>query len=371
MIARTLNADTSKNILQDPSSHRPHLAKASLRRTLVPNESVRDIPAWASSNYFRSWLRRAWLVDRFGSTKRMHEAASFMYGLEPGRLPRLQDVTDAFDMSSWHRSKRRPPAPPSPPPRSSSSKSSSSPSAMTTSDLGLAEILELGGCAVQGRNEFNVFCEANGVWELFTADFADGLSQYIERRSQALDVARGRPLRVLEVGAGSGTLANALRARLPRDRVEIVACDTFSWPAATWPSQSETAASPAVAVARMDALSGLARWEPDVVLCAWMPMGVDWSAAMRSTPSVKEYILVGEIDDGCCGDPWLTWGRRAAGERRESADNCEPSPYTQDKFQRVDDPDGLSKFQLGRYDGKFYARNSRTTAFRRRPERQA
>ena len=47
---------------------------------------------------------------------------------------------------------------------------------------------------------------------------------------------------------------------------------------------------------------------PDVVLCCWQPMGVDWTAAMRARASVREYVLVGETDDGICGEPWATWG---------------------------------------------------------------
>ena len=50
---------------------------------------------------------------------------------------------------------------------------------------------------------------------------------------------------------------------------------------------------------------------PDVVLCCWQPMGVDWTAAMRARASVREYVLVGETDDGICGEPWATWGSRA------------------------------------------------------------
>jgi len=35
-----------------------------------------------------------------------------------------------------------------------------------------------------------------------------------------------------------------------------------------------------------------------------MPLGQDWSVAMRAAASVTHYLLIGEIDDGCCGVPW-------------------------------------------------------------------
>jgi hypothetical protein len=34
----------------------------------------------------------------------------------------------------------------------------------------------------------------------------------------------------------------------------------------------------------------------------------DWTSAFRQCASVREYVLVGEIDDGACGHPWKTWG---------------------------------------------------------------
>ena len=52
----------------------------------------------------------------------------------------------------------------------------------------------------------------------------------------------------------------------------------------------------------------LAMFKPSIVLVGWMPMDEDWSADIRSCPSVREYILIGEADDGCCGHNWWTWG---------------------------------------------------------------
>ena len=34
-----------------------------------------------------------------------------------------------------------------------------------------------------------------------------------------------------------------------------------------------------------------------------MPLGEDWTAAFRACPSVRRYVLLGEMDDGCCGRP--------------------------------------------------------------------
>ena len=37
-----------------------------------------------------------------------------------------------------------------------------------------------------------------------------------------------------------------------------------------------------------------------------MPMGVDWSRAIRECDDVDEYLLLGEADDGSCGHLWYT-----------------------------------------------------------------
>tara|TARA_B100000795_G_scaffold130865_1_gene97670 strand:- start:227 stop:490 length:264 start_codon:yes stop_codon:yes gene_type:complete len=63
------------------------------------------------------------------------------------------------------------------------------------------------------------------------------------------------------------------------------------------------------AVAPVEAIeyqAALAQHSPHVVLCCWMPLGQDWTVAMRAEGSVTHYVLVGETDDGCCGVPWGT-----------------------------------------------------------------
>ncbi|GBG81174.1 hypothetical protein CBR_g31850 [Chara braunii] len=111
------------------------------------------------------------------------------------------------------------------------------------------------------------------------------------------------------VGAGDGLLCfhlnksiNRLRGISSQDEgvvVDIVATDSnerFAGPDAKNPCHVE------------DAEQAIVSRCPDIVICSWQPMGVDWTARMRQTPSVREYILIGEMDDGICGHSWLTWG---------------------------------------------------------------
>src|SRR5438270_272690 len=49
--------------------------------------------------------------------------------------------------------------------------------------------------------------------------------------------------------------------------------------------------------------TALARYQPGIVLCAWMPLGEDWTPAFRTCASVTDYILIGEGPGGCTGTP--------------------------------------------------------------------
>ena len=152
-----------------------------------------------------------------------------------------------------------------------------------------------------------------------------------------------------------------------------------------------------------------------IVLCSWMPPGLDWTADFRRPMEgdgggpragatatagsvadadaerlVEEYILIGEADDGSCGHNWLTWGnpdfrdddddrvvvvdderRRAEddddfgddGVRRGVPESAVP-PHVVDGYVR-EDLEGLSAFQFSRFDCK-RSRETKTVSFRRR-----
>ena len=152
-----------------------------------------------------------------------------------------------------------------------------------------------------------------------------------------------------------------------------------------------------------------------IVICSWMPPGLDWTADFRRPIAVdgggpragatatagsvadsemrlvEEYILIGEADDGSCGHNWRTWGnpdfrdddddlvvvvdddgrRRAEddddfggnGVRRGVPESAVP-PHVVDGYVR-EDLEGLSAFQFSRFDCK-RSRETKTVSFRRR-----
>jgi len=61
-------------------------------------------------------------------------------------------------------------------------------------------------------------------------------------------------------------------------------------------------------VEKMTNRNALLKYKPLIVFASWMVINEDWTAEFRICPSVSEYILIGEVDDGCCGHPWSTWG---------------------------------------------------------------
>jgi len=97
---------------------------------------------------------------------------------------------------------------------------------------------------------------------------------------------------------------------------------------------------------------------------------VDWTAAMRAAPHVMEYVLVGETDDGICGQPWGTWGYDGADTDSMGSDEdkgrVDVPPYVADGFERVELVAVSAAGQVCRTDERWRrARQSRTVSFRR------
>ena len=112
-----------------------------------------------------------------------------------------------------------------------------------------------------------------------------------------------------------------------------------------------------------------------IVLCSWMPMGQDWTSHFRNA-EVDEYVLIGEADDGSCGDNWLTWGNRAfCDPHDETTERTNPQsndgslpipPYVREGYQRLD-LDALTKHQFSSFD-LANSKSSKTVSFRKRKQ---
>ena len=226
-------------------------------------------------------------------------------------------------------------------------------------------------------------------YEVITADYVTQLARYLRRRRLEIlgaDASSTRPLRVLELGAGDGRLTRHLREHLDGHGIEVCATDDHSLGLAKGGRHGVVAADALDAVAVAGNKCGFSR-EPttavsssslpgacDVALVCWQPMGVDWTAAIRASASFQEYVLVGEVDDGICGDPLATWGVRVhdsgdsgdfgGGEGMSEGDL--DVAYASDGWSRVDVTEELGGRQICRTDERWLmGRRSRTTSFRR------
>jgi hypothetical protein len=260
----------------------------------------------------------------------------------------------------------------------------------TTNAWNFEDVLEAGGCNVHGLSSFNLCCEDAGIYEFLTVESVLAVARYLVARAAAAaetqvaaaDAASPSTFTVLEVGAGSGRLSKLLRAALvvldasvsasePAARVEVIAtdCDLRPHPrqklSTTAPAADDRAAP---LVHAMDYSRAIARYAPDLVLCAWMPMDTDWSAAFRRAPSVREYVLLGEAEWGVCGHNFLTWGNaRFRDDGGPPGGGVVASAAERDGWKRVDLHDEVSRWLLGRYDTSVVGGTSVCVSFRRAP----
>jgi hypothetical protein len=302
--------------------------------------------------------------------------------------------------------------------------------------LSTLELLEAAGCAIDKRNGFNAWCEAHNVFEFLTQDYISKLSSYLktkailyqyddnkhcEKGSDDGDDADAddenskttnnkKKFTVLELGAGNGRLAFFLRRELTnsmkgagisnthhqkkkkvsnnsgkKDKSSLVTVDFIAIDHGGWSIRKNATTSDLGKdgyVEKLDYKKALLKYQPDLVIVSWMPMFSDWTKEIRATPSVKEYILIGESDDGCCGNNWETWGNAefwSGSNNNNNNNNMSPSaskevtttasvviaPYMKDGWERVNHEE-MSDLQLSRFDSEDFVGNSKTVSFIRK-----
>lgn len=128
------------------------------------------------------------------------------------------------------------------------------------------------------------YCDAYGIYQILNKEFNDAL---------AAEIKQMRLSPVLEVGAGLGYLSNALQKR----GIDVTAVDNFSDPLL-----EKSFNKSAIISQKMDYREALDKFNPQLVICSWMPPGEDWTIDIKNTDSVKAYILIGEEDQTIWGE---------------------------------------------------------------------
>lgn len=312
--------------------------------------------------------------------------------------------------------------------------------------LSTLELLEVVGCDVDNRNGFNAWCESHDVFEFLTQDYITSLTSYLKTRAASLTMIadddeqlgegegktkddslskekrKGDKFTILELGAGNGRLAFFLRRQLMNSghgktkssnfkktkksnknsdyhfqnkaaiskqfnsmKIEYIAIDHGGWSIRKNATSSDLGVDGYVE--KLDYQKALLKYQPDLVLVSWMPMGEDWTRHIRNMKSVQEYILIGETDDGCCGHNFETWGNsdfkpsslpqnKVLSEESNNNNSKEEeeevgggelviAPYAVDDWERVNH-DEMSSLQLCRFDSEDFVGNSKTVSFTRK-----
>ena len=333
--------------------------EATLRPILVPNENAADLSRFSAETnpFLGNWLRLDYLTKKYKNTDKYNKIEKFLEE-QPNGIPSYQKTLDFFGLSKRNLAERD---------DIFQKIASKVPSEGSLKELSFCEILELGGCQTYGENEFNLFCEEKYIYEFLTKEYIDTLSSYLVSRALHYSGSLGtKNIKILEVGAGSGYLANCLVNHSPLKHhildtsstdsnklsISYIATDSFS---------SKTAKNKQYFPVRCESyVNALSRHQPDIIICSWMPMGDDWTSIFRQFTTTKEYIMIGEAFDGCCGHNWYTWGNES---EKPTSDQSEVPLYEKDGFHKQ--PLVFSDYQICRYDNQVLAGHTSTYTFKK------
>ena len=205
----------------------------------------------------------------------------------------------------------------------------------------------------QGHMDYRLWHRTEGeeTFEFLNQEFIHELGSYLLERIGHIPSAAGKPV-LLEIGAGDGRLTHFLKNELG-DRATMIATDSGQW-GLNQPFPVQT----------MDYQQALKTYQPTFVICSWMMNNQDFSSAIRTCPSVNEYVLIGSTE--VCGKPWETYGETYEGYMEQFFND---PPFEVDGFSQQIIPDPTAH-QLCRMDwihkptGQII-RHSQTRSFRR------
>jgi hypothetical protein len=126
--------------------------------------------------------------------------------------------------------------------------------------------------------------QPKGIWCFYSRPLIKRLANLIGDRS------------CLEIAAGDGTLSRFLIDA----GASVTATDSYSWSGSIEFPES---------VLRQDARTALRVHQPQVVICSWPPAGNLFEQYVFSTPSVRQYIVIGSRHEASTGN-WSTYRRQ-------------------------------------------------------------
>ena len=387
------DAEEIKRKSMSSSELRVMVLESYLRRVLLKNEKWGDVIKWQFNQHFVKWIRSEFLLAKHGIAVqdaftvypklqqsqlagsplrhgiwKLLRASSEVPDTPPQNniLPSTSLIEKAFDMKGWSTKKDPQKAARKHVERiaarlggniievrGGSMRFANISSDADTSEISLEDILELAGGHVAHCGPFNALCEQRGIYQLWTREYVDLLSNYILKRTNEFE---GETL-VIEIGAGDGlltknielsiskairaeTLSNSAHRRGQRKRAHVPTSPTLPQkqqyikvPAIVAVDDGSWGISPKAPVEKMTVEEAMVNYCSDgefddgskkqvILLCSWMPMGVDWSILFRQS-RVDEYILIGECNDGTYGRDCITPSQDQGARRTSGVDQFE------------------------------------------------
>lgn len=183
----------------------------------------------------------------------------------------------------------------------------------------------------------NMLGKENPVFEIWNYEYIRALSKYFV---QSQNKITNRPIKILEVAAGNGRLTYFLRQRLEKifpGKFELFATD----------SGTEKYIID-FSVEKLNHKEAIKKYCPDIIICSWMPMGIDLSVDFRKEKNLKEYILIGPARLGIIGTFWETWGISHV-ERKNIFGKSILPLYEEDGF-KYSELSHINKYQICKMD---------------------
>jgi len=132
-------------------------------------------------------------------------------------------------------------------------------------------------------------CRITGLFQIPNMEFISSLYNDINTVRSALNIGEN----ILEIGCGNGWLSYLLQKKglniISSDSGHLYKKTNLEW----------HRPRPTVDICPYD--DALEKYKPELVIICWMPIYEDWTHLIRTTKSVKAYILIGEGEGGRCG----------------------------------------------------------------------
>ncbi|NCU41992.1 MAG: hypothetical protein EOM19_04730 [Candidatus Moranbacteria bacterium] len=109
------------------------------------------------------------------------------------------------------------------------------------------------------------------VYEFFTEEYIDNLTEYFVERSNEYKVSQENPLVILEIGAGNGRLAYFLKKKLEEKKpvqIKVIATDSGEW---------NLKRDRDSFVEDLDYKEAMKKYKPSIVISSWMPYEKDFT----------------------------------------------------------------------------------------------